>query len=432
MQSKCSGFYSEYFLKSKSSYQYILNHIYDNYFYDWKIYISDYNKKNLYLLIYYMDYNKLSLEKHQQYRWKISVQSKVPLWSKEDLSVYYTPWVAEPCRLIAEDPELAYKYTWKNNSVAVISDWSSVLWLGNIWWLAGLPVMEWKAILLKEFGWVDAIPIVLSTQDPDEIIRVVQAISPTFGWINLEDIAAPNCFYIEEELQKRLSIPVFHDDQHGTAIVVLAWLINALKLVNKKFSDIKVVLAWAWAAGIAISKLLVKYWLKNLILVDSNWAIHSGRGDLNTYKQSLLQYNINNESWSLKEVIIWADVFIGVSRPNLIQATDVEKMAKQAIVFSLSNPEPEITREEALAWWAYIVATWRSDFPNQINNLLVFPGIFRWSLDSRISQIKYNHKIAAAEALANYVTDLNPDNIIPSPLDKNISNIIAQAIWKIQ
>jgi len=379
-----------------------------------------------------MDYNTLSVEKHQQYRWKISVQSKVPLSSREDLSIYYTPWVAEPCRLIDQNPELAYQYTWKNNSVAVVSDWSSVLWLGNIWWLAWLPVMEWKAILLKEFGWIDAIPIVLSTQDPDEIIRVVEAISPTFGWINLEDIAAPNCFYIEEELKKRLSIPVFHDDQHGTAIVVLAGLINALKLVNKKFSDIKVVLVWAWAAGIAISKLLVKYWLQNLILVDSHGAIHSGREDVNTYKQSLLQYNINNESWSLKEVIVWADVFIWVSRPNLIQATDVEKMAKQSIVFSLSNPDPEITREEALAWWAAIVATWRSDFPNQINNLLVFPGIFRGALDYRIPQITDDHKIAAAEALANYVTDLNPDNIIPSALDKNIANIIAQSISKIK
>jgi malate dehydrogenase (oxaloacetate-decarboxylating) len=379
-----------------------------------------------------MDYNKLSLQKHQQYRWKLAVQSKVPLSSREDLSTYYSPWVAEPCRLIAKNPELAYQYTWKNNSVAVISDWSSVLWLGNIGWLAWLPVMEWKAILLKEFGGVDAIPIVLSTQDPDEIIRVVEAISPTFGWINLEDIAAPNCFYIEEELKKRLSIPVFHDDQHGTAIVVLAWLINSLKLVNKNFSDIKVVLVWAWAAGIAISKLLVKYWLQNLILVDSHGAIHSCREDLNKYKQSLLQYNINNESWSLKEVIVWADVFIWVSRPNLIQASDVEKMSPQSIVFSLSNPEPEITREEALAWWAYIVATGRSDFPNQINNLLVFPGIFRGALDNRISQITDDHKITAAEALANYVTDLNPNNIIPSALDKNIANIIAQSISKVK
>ncbi|MFZ2151241.1 MAG: NADP-dependent malic enzyme [Candidatus Absconditicoccaceae bacterium] len=379
-----------------------------------------------------MDYNKLSVEKHQQYRGKLTIQSKVPLGSREDLSIYYTPGVAEPCRLISEDPELAYNYTWKNNSVAVVSDGSSVLGLGNIGGLAGLPVMEGKAILLKEFGGVDAIPIVLSTQDPDEIIRVVEAISPTFGGINLEDIAAPNCFYIEEELKKRLSIPVFHDDQHGTAIVVLAGLINALKLVNKKFSDIKVVLVGAGAAGIAISKLLVKYGLQNLILVDSHGAIHSGRGDLNKYKQSLLQYNINNESGSLKEVIVGADVFIGVSRPNLIQATDVEKMAKQAIVFSLSNPDPEITREEALAGGAYIVATGRSDFPNQINNLLVFPGIFRGALDYRIQQITDDHKIAAAEALANYVTDLNPDNIIPSALDKNIANIIAQSISKVK
>lgn len=379
-----------------------------------------------------MDYNQLSLQKHLEYRWKLAVQSKVPLTTREDLSTYYTPWVAQPCRQIAKNPELAYDYTRKNNSVAVVSDGTAVLWLGNIWWLAWLPVMEWKAILFKEFGGVDAVPIVLSTQDPDEIIRIVEAISPTFGGINLEDIAAPNCFYIEEELKKRLSIPVFHDDQHGTAIVVLAWLINSLKLVNKKFSDIKVVLAWAWAAGIAIAKLLVKYWLQNLILVDSQWAIHSARTDLNKYKSSLLVYNKNNQSWSLKDVIIWADVFIWVSKPNLLRSSDIQKMAPQAIVFSLSNPDPEITRDEALAGWAYIVATWRSDYPNQINNLLVFPGIFRWALDQRISQITDEHKILAAEALAWYVKDLNTENIIPSALDKNIANIIAHAISQVK
>lgn len=377
-----------------------------------------------------MNYNELSIKKHLEYRWKLSVQSKVPLSTQEDLSIYYTPWVAEPCRQIARDPDLAYNYTRKNNSVAVISDWSSVLWLGNIWWLAWLPVMEWKAILLKEFWWVDAIPIVLNTQDPDDIIKTIENISPTFGWINLEDIAAPNCFYIEDELKKRLNIPVFHDDQHGTAIVVLAWLINSLKLVNKNISEIKVVVAWAWAAWIAISKLLIKYWLKNLVLVDSSWAISKDREDLNEHKNSLLQYNINNESWPLKRVIIWSDVFIWVSRPDLLEASDIKKMSYRPIVFSLSNPDPEISRQEALDWWAYIVATWRSDFPNQINNLLVFPGIFRWAFDNGISQITDDHKLSAAKALASYVVNVNPENIIPLALDKNISKIISESIKK--
>jgi len=376
-----------------------------------------------------MDYFKKSLEEHKKHKWKLEVRSKVPLKNKEDLSIYYTPGVAEPCRQIAKNPTEAYNYTWKNNSVAVVSDGSAVLGLWNIWWLAWLPVMEGKAILFKEFGWVDAVPIVLNTQDPDEIVKVVEAIAPTFGWINLEDIAAPKCFYIEEELKKRLNIPVFHDDQHGTAIVVLAGLINALKLANKNFNKIKVVISGAGAAGIAIAKLLHKYGVKNIILLDSKWIIYSGRENLNKYKEEVAQYNIENVKGWLKEALKWADVFIWVSKPNLLTSEDIKLMSEKPIVFALSNPIPEIMPDEAKKWWAFIVATWRSDFPNQVNNLLAFPGIFRWALDARIPQIEDKHKIAAAEALANYVWDkLSPEYILPSPLDKNVAKVVAEAV----
>ncbi len=376
-----------------------------------------------------MDYFKKSLEEHKKHKWKLEVRSKVPLKNKEDLSIYYTPGVAEPCKQIAKNPTEAYNYTWKNNSVAVVSDGSAVLGLWNIWWLAWLPVMEGKAILFKEFGWVDAVPIVLNTQDPDEIVKVVEAIAPTFGWINLEDIAAPKCFYIEEELKKRLNIPVFHDDQHGTAIVVLAGLINALKLANKNFNKIKVVISGAGAAGIAIAKLLHKYGVKNIILLDSKWIIYSGRENLNKYKEEVAQYNIENVKGWLKEALKWADVFIWVSKPNLLTSEDIKLMSEKPIVFALSNPIPEIMPDEAKKWWAFIVATWRSDFPNQVNNLLAFPGIFRWALDARIPQIEDKHKIAAAEALANYVWDkLSPEYILPSPLDKNVAKVVAEAV----
>ena len=376
-----------------------------------------------------MDYFKKALEEHKKYKWKLEIKSKVPLNSKDDLSIFYTPWVAQPCKEIHKNPYLAYDYTWKNNSVAVVSDWSAVLGLWNIWWLAWLPVMEWKAILFKEFAWVDAVPIVLNTQDPEEIIKIVEAIAPTFWWINLEDIAAPKCFYIEEELKKSLNIPVFHDDQHWTAIVVLAWLINALKLADKKFDQIKVVISWAWAAWIAIAKLLHKYWVKNIILVDSKWIIYPWRENLNPYKEEVAQYNIENIKWSLKDALKWADVFIGVSKPNLLTAEDIRLMAEKPIIFALSNPIPEIMPEEAKKWGAFVIATWRSDFPNQVNNLLAFPWIFRWALDARIPQIETEHKIAVAEALANYVWDkLSPEYILPSPLDKNVAKVIAEAV----
>ena len=375
------------------------------------------------------NYYELALKMHKKYKWKIQINSKVPLENKEDLSIYYTPWVAEPCRVIHSNPESSYEYTWKNNSVAVISDGSAVLGLGNIWWLASLPVMEGKAILFKEFGWVDAVPIVLDTQDPDQIIETIKNIAPTFWWINLEDIKAPSCFYIENKLKQILDIPVFHDDQHWTAIVVLAWLINALKLVWKKFENIKIVISGAGAAWIAIAKLLHKYWAKNIITLDSRWAIYIWRDNLNPYKEEIAKYNINNEKWTIHDVIQWTDVFIWVSQPNILTAEDIKKMNEKPIVFALSNPIPEIMPNEAKKWWAYIIATWRSDFPNQVNNLLAFPGIFRWALDARLKSIEDKHKIAAAEALANYVWDkLNPEYILPSPLDKNVAKIVAEAV----
>jgi len=378
-----------------------------------------------------VDYYALSLEKHTQYKGKLEVHSKVPLNDRNDLSTYYTPGVAEPCRQIQKDPELAYTYTWKNNAIAVISDGSAVLGLGNIGWIAGLPVMEGKAILFKEFGWVDAIPIVLATQDADEIIKTIENIAPTFWGINLEDISAPRCFYIEEELKKRLNIPVFHDDQHGTAIVVLAGLINALKLAEKEVDKVKIVISWAGSAGIAIGKLLIKYGIKNIVMLDSVGAIHTWRTDLNKYKADIAQYNINNESGTLAEVIVNADVFIGVSQPNVLNAHDVRTMNQKPIIFAMANPNPEITPIEAQAGWVFIMATGRSDYPNQINNLLAFPGIFRGALDKRIPQITDEHKLAAAIALANYVQNPSVDNIIPSVLDKNVGNIVATAVMAV-
>lgn len=375
-----------------------------------------------------MDYNSQSLEKHEYYKWKLQVQSKVPLNNRDDLSIYYTPWVAQPCREIQRDDSLAYKYTWKWNAVAVVSDGTAVLWLGNIGWIAWLPVMEWKAILFKQFGWVDAIPLVLKTQDPDEIINLVENISPTFGWINLEDISAPNCFYIEEELKKRLNIPVFHDDQHGTAIVVLAGIINACRLTWKKVKNLKIVISGSGAAGIAIANILWNYGVDSIVMTDSKWVINSNRNDLNKYKKQIAAYNEDNLWWTLKDVLPGADVFIGVSKPNLLESKDISLMADKAVVFALANPNPEILPDEAKRWWAYIVATGRSDFPNQVNNLLAFPWVFRGALDARIPQIEEKHKLAAAIALADYVQELSVDNILPSPLDMNVANVIANAV----
>ena len=379
-----------------------------------------------------MDYSQEALNQHKKYRWKLTTLPKVPLETKDDLATYYTPWVAAPCLEIAQNKDLAYDYTWKNNSVAVVSDGSAVLWLGNIGPEAWLPVMEWKAILFKKYGNIDAIPIVLNTQDPDEIIKVVEAIAPTFGWINLEDIAAPNCFYIEEELKRRLNIPVFHDDQHGTAVVVLAGLINALKLKNSDFSSQKIVISGAWAAAIAIGKLLKKAWAENIIFLDSKWVIHEWRSDLNKYKQEIAPWNVDQISWTLDDAIKWADVFIWVSKPGLLHKEHIQSMNPDPIIFALANPTPEIMPDEAREAGAFIVATWRSDFPNQVNNVLAFPGIFRGALDARIPQISDEHKIAAAKALANFVKNPDREHIIPSAFDQWIANAVAEAVKNIK
>ena len=369
-----------------------------------------------------------SLEEHKKYQWKVWITSRVPLETREDLSTYYSSWVAQPCLEIAEDPEKAYDYTWKSRSVAVVSDGSAVLGLGNIGGLAGLPVMEGKAVLFKAFGDVDTIPLVLNTQDPDEIIATVERIAPTFWGINLEDIAAPNCFYIEEELKKRLNIPVFHDDQHGTAIVVLAGLINALKITKKELWSLKIVIAGAGAAGLAIATLLKAYGAEHLIITDSKGCIHEGRSDLNAYKLAWTATNLNNEQGSLADALVGADVFIGVSKPNLITAEEVKTMNPDPIIFALSNPEPEILPAEAEKGWANIIATGRSDFPNQVNNVLVFPGLFKGVLEARIPQIETKHKLAAAKALANFIKNPTKEEILPSALNKEVAEVIAQAV----
>ena len=358
--------------------------------------------------------------------------SKVPLETSQDLATYYSPGVAAPCLAIAQDPEKAYQYTRKKNTVAVVSDGTAVLGLWNIGWLAGLPVMEGKAILFKHFADVDAVPLVLSTQDPDEIIRIVEWIAPTFGWINLEDISAPNCFYIEEELKKRLNIPVFHDDQHGTAIVVLAGIINALRVTQKQINKIKIVVSGAGAAGIAIVKLLAHYGIQHIVTVDSRGAIYTDRGDLNTYKSSIAYLNINHETWLLSDVIGGADIFIGVSgQKDSLSVADIQSMKDKSIIFALSNPEPEVDPKLAQEAGAYIIATGRSDYPNQLNNVLIFPGLFRGVLDARIPQITDEHKITAAQALADYVTDPTPETIIPHALDKKVAEVIAQAVQSV-
>jgi len=387
-----------------------------------------------------MNYYEESLKLHEEKRGKIEIKSKVPVETKDDLSLAYTPGVAEPCRAIFKNPKDVYKYTNKGNMVAVVTDGSAVLGLGNIGAAAGMPVMEGKAILFKEFADVDAFPICLDTQDVDEIVETVQHISPGFGGINLEDISAPRCFEIEKRLKDSLDIPVFHDDQHGTAIVVLAGLINALKLVKKDFKNIKVVVSGVGAAGVAITKLLIKYGVdaKNILLCDSKGIIYKNREHLNEIKESLAE--ITNtachlgcdhpdcRTGGLSEAIKGADVFIGVSKAGLLTEAMVKMMAKDAIIFAMANPEPEIMPDLAKKAGAKIVATGRSDFPNQINNVLGFPGIFRGVLDARIKVIDDKIKIASAEAIANYIKNPDLDHIIPSPLDKGVAKAVAEAI----
>ncbi len=373
-----------------------------------------------------------SIAKHKEYKGKLAIQSKVPLDTRQDLSTYYSPGVAAPCLEIQKDPETAYDYTWKNNSVAVVSDGTAVLGLGNIGGLAWLPVMEGKSILFKNFWDVDATPIVLASTDPDETIRTVINIAPTYGGINLEDIKAPECFYIEEQLKAKLNIPVFHDDQHGTAIVVLAGLINAIKITNRDIATSKIVVSGAGSAGIAITKLLALYGASDIIMIDSKGAIYEGRDGLNPYKESLTYLNKDNKQGLLSDIISGTDVFIGVSgQVDDLSAEDIKSMNTDPIIFALSNPTPEVNPDVAKQAGAAIIATGRSDYPNQLNNVLVFPGLFRGILDGRIVQITDDHKLAAAIAIANYVDNPTREEIIPNPLDKHVATIVAEAVKKV-
>jgi len=379
-----------------------------------------------------MDYSQASLDKHRQFKGKIGIVSKFgPIISREDLSTAYTPGVAAVSKLLAEKPELAYDYSIKSNSVAVVSDGSAVLGLGNIGPLGALPVMEGKALLFKEFADIDAYPIVLDTQDPDEVINIVKNIAPGFGGINLEDFSAPNCFYIESKLKEILNIPVMHDDQHGTAIVVLAALINSLKLSGREVAATKVIICGSGAAGTAVAKLLHLFGIRDIIMVDSKGIISASRTDLNDAKKEFLSFtNPNNLSGNLAVAVSGRDVFIGVSGPNLATADMVKSMADKPIIFAMANPVPEIDPDIAKTAGAFIVGTGRSDYPNQINNVLAFPGIFRGALDHHVTKITDEMKLAAAAALASYLpeSELSVDKILPSPLDKGVVPIIAAVI----
>ncbi len=376
-----------------------------------------------------MDYNKLAIELHKKYKGKITTQIRdQEELDRDKLSAYYTPGVGEISRIIAANPESLPDYTWTNNLVAIISDGSAILGLGNLGPKAAMPVMEGKALLLKHFANVDSVPIVLDVHEPDEIIKTVKAIAPSFGAINLEDIAAPKCFEIEERLKEELDIPVFHDDQHGTAIVVLAGLINAAKLTNRKLTDCKITVVGAGAAGTAIIKLLNLYGIKNILAVDSRGIINKNRTNLNTEKTILLDYINSSQSGSLQDALSGSDIFIGVSRAGLLTSELVKTMAKDPIIFALANPTPEIMPDEAKSAGAAIIATGRSDFANQINNSLAFPGIFRGALDNGVKKITDQHKLAAAEAIAELVENPSASEIIPSPFDKRVVKTVANVI----
>lgn len=375
------------------------------------------------------DYAKLSLEAHEKYKGKISIELKMPLETKDDLSIAYTPGVARPCQEIADNKEKAYTYTTKGNMVAIVSDGSAVLGLGNIGSEAALPVMEGKSVLFKKFAGVDAFPIVLDTQDTDEIVQTVKNIAPGFGGINLEDISAPRCFEIERRLKEELNIPVFHDDQHGTAIVTLAGLYNALKLTEKKMKDMQVVINGAGAAGVAIVKLLFAAGVKDVIMCDSRGIIYKGRGDLNATKDKMADItNRQMRKGSLGDAVKGMDVFIGVSVPNVLSKEMVKSMDDAPFIFAMSNPDPEILPEAAKEAGASVVATGRSDYPNQINNVLAFPGLFRGALDARLTRLTTKMFITAAKAIANSVEDFSVDKIIPSPFDERVPQRVADAI----
>ena len=371
-----------------------------------------------------------SLELHRKYRGKLLVLSKVPLDSKEDLSVFYTPGVAEPCLEIAKNPEAVYGYTIKGNAIAVVTDGSAVLGLGNIGPEAGMPVMEGKCGLFKRFAGIDAWPICLNVHSVEEIVATVKAISPGFGGINLEDIAAPQCFEIERRLQTELDLPVFHDDQHGTAIVVLAGLLNALKIVLKKLPDVRIVMSGAGAAGLAIADLLLFAGARDIVLCDRGGALSQSRVDLNSAKSVISERtNPRNFSGSLTDAMRGADVFIGVSSAGLVRPEMVAAMAPRAIVFALANPDPEIMPEDALVAGAYIAASGRSDLPNQLNNALIFPGIFRGALDHRVRKFTNEMFVNAARALAGLVGDPVPEKIIPDIFDERVVPTIAEQIF---
>lgn len=378
-----------------------------------------------------MDYNQLSLKMHEENMGKLEVVSKVELKTRDDLSTAYTPGVAEPCRKIRDNKMDVYKYTCKSNTVAVVSDGTAVLGLGDIGPEAAIPVMEGKSILFKQFGGVDAFPICLDTKDTEEIIETVKRIAPVFGGINLEDIAAPRCFEIERRLNEELDIPVFHDDQHGTAIVVAAGLINALKLVGKKMSDINAVINGAGSAGISICRLLMRLGIGNVVLMNSKGALCPGVAGMNPEQAAMAEItNKDRQTGNLEDIIKGKDVFIGVSVANVVTADMVASMAADPIVFAMANPTPEIMPEEAKKGGVRVMATGRSDFPNQINNVLVFPGIFRGALDARATAITEEMKVAAVNAIASIVSDeeLNEEYVIPDPFDARVAKAVAKAV----
>ena len=378
-----------------------------------------------------MTTNEKALLMHEKWNGKLETVSKTPVKTREDLAIAYTPGVAEPCKVIAQDKEAAYKYTMKANTVAVVSDGSAVLGLGIIGPYAAMPVMEGKAVLFKEFGNVNAVPICLDTQDTEEIIKAVTYLAPGFGGINLEDISAPRCFEIEERLKEILDIPVFHDDQHGTAIVVLAGVINALKVVGKKKEDCRVVVNGAGSAGVAITKLLLTYGFPNIIMCDKVGIVSKDTEGLNWMQKKMTEVtNLNNETGSLADALKGADIFIGVSAPNIVTPKMVASMNRDSILFAMANPIPEIMPDVAKAAGARVVGTGRSDFPNQVNNVVAFPGIFKGALEGRATQITEEMKLAAAEAIAGLVPadKLSDDNIMPEAFDPQVAEVVANAV----
>ena len=378
-----------------------------------------------------MDNKEKALLCHKEWNGKLETVAKSKVKTREDLAIAYTPGVAEPCKVIAEDKTAAYTYTWKANTVAVVSDGSAVLGLGNIGPYAAMPVMEGKCVLFKEFGNVNAVPICLDTQDTEEIIQAVKNIAPGFGGINLEDISAPRCFEIEERLKEMLDIPVFHDDQHGTAIVVLAGIINALKVTGKKKEDCKIVVNGAGSAGIAISKLLLRYGFPNLTLCDKSGILNKDSKDLNWMQKEMMEVtNLEGKSGTLADAFVGADIFVGVSAPNIVSEEMVASMNKDAILFAMANPTPEIMPDLAKKAGAKVVGTGRSDFPNQVNNVVAFPGIFKGALEGRAPQITEEMKLAASLALASLVPDdeLNEDNILPEAFDPRVADVVSAAV----